>query len=67
MQMSDLEGKVGSECSISAFFPAPYATTQLGTRGPEKRTDLMVRGAYVFHSTYERHTRRSPAASKPNS
>ncbi|KAL3225997.1 hypothetical protein MRX96_025279 [Rhipicephalus microplus] len=36
MQMSDLEGKVGKECSSSAFFPAPYATTQLGTRGPEK-------------------------------
>ncbi|CAN7998424.1 unnamed protein product [Ixodes hexagonus] len=39
MQMTDLEGKVGKECSSSAFFPAPYATTHLGTRGPEKRAD----------------------------
>ncbi|KAM7292976.1 Down syndrome cell adhesion molecule homolog [Ixodes scapularis] len=39
MQMTDLEGKVGKECSTSAFFPAPYATTHLGTRGPEKRAD----------------------------
>ncbi|XP_077518316.1 cell adhesion molecule Dscam1-like isoform X2 [Amblyomma americanum] len=47
MQMSDLEGKVGKECSSSAFFPAPYATTQLGTRGPEKRTDHMDEPLYA--------------------
>ncbi|KAH8024617.1 hypothetical protein HPB51_000016 [Rhipicephalus microplus] len=47
MQMSDLEGKVGKECSSSAFFPAPYATTQLGTRGPEKRTDHVDEPLYA--------------------
>ncbi|KAL1428795.1 hypothetical protein MTO96_002516 [Rhipicephalus appendiculatus] len=47
MQMSDLEGKAGKECSSSAFFPAPYATTQLGTRGPEKRTDHMDEPLYA--------------------
>ncbi|XP_064480697.1 cell adhesion molecule Dscam1-like isoform X2 [Ornithodoros turicata] len=47
MQMTDMEGKLGKGCSSTAYFPAPYATTHLGTRGPEKRTDHLDEPLYA--------------------